>query len=121
MLDSICCPYLLITCKCSRNMRILISDLMAKHCKLYLKILLTFLVPSIVLSFRLSKRADRKKRSEWWHQHGLSKSRRTHVPSLFSVFALLLCTFYPSAFARDNFSFAWGNSSNSNTFGSRFG
>ena len=65
MLDSICCPYLLITCKCLWNMRILISDLMAKHCKLYLKILLTFLVPSIFLSLRLIKRVGRKRRSEW--------------------------------------------------------
>ena len=81
---------------------------MAKHCKLYLKILLTFLVPSIFLSFRLIKRAGRKKRSEWWHQRGLLPSTQSKlraqermliqmkvgisrlVPSLFSVLALLI-------------------------------
>ena len=118
---------------------------MAKHCKLYLKILLTFLVPSIFLSFRLIKRAGRKKRSEWWHQHRLlpsTQTRWTHVdsnegkwrrefPDSWPVSSLYsrcwsLCTFFPSAFARVNFSLAcWristslGNSStimNSNTF-----
>ena len=81
---------------------------MAKHCKLYLKILLTFLVPSIFLSFRLIKRVGRKKRSEWWHQRGLLPSTQSKlraeehmliqmkvgisrlVPSLSSVFALLI-------------------------------
>ena len=81
---------------------------MAKHCKLYLKILLTFLLPSIFLSFRLIKRASRKKRCEWWHQRGLLPSTQSKlraqermliqmkvgisrlVPSLFSVLALLI-------------------------------
>ena len=83
-------------------------QLIAKHCKLYLKILLTFLLPSIFLSFRLIKRASRKKRSEWWHQRGLLPSTQSKlraeermliqmkvgisrlVPSLFSVLALLI-------------------------------
>ena len=53
--------------------------LMAKHCKLYLKILLTFLVPSIFLSFRLIKRAGRNKRREWWHQRGLLPSTQSNL------------------------------------------
>ena len=52
---------------------------MAKHCTLYLKILLTFLVPSIFLSFDLLKGQVGKKRSEWWHQRGLLPSTQTNL------------------------------------------
>ena len=102
---------------------------MAKHCKLYLKILLTFLVPSIFLSFRLVKRAGRKKRSERWHQRGLLPSTQSElraeermliqirvqvqmkvgisrlVASLFSVFALLAVYLLPKHLCASQFFF----------------